>query len=95
VYLCMFRCGNIVLLRTRFLDMAKFSTVTPLSLLSSCKLSFPIVHRANEELDFTSRQGQTIFLFSKIPSLALETTKPLLNVYRGFFPGRKVVRMCS
>jgi hypothetical protein len=43
LYLWMFRCGNIVLLTTRFLDVAKFTTLTPLSLLSSCKLSFPII----------------------------------------------------
>jgi hypothetical protein len=27
----------------KFLDVAKFSTLTPLSLLISCKLSFPVV----------------------------------------------------
>jgi hypothetical protein len=27
----------------KFLDVAKFTTPTPLSLLKSCKLSFPIV----------------------------------------------------
>jgi hypothetical protein len=36
-------CGNIILLTVRFLDVAKFTTLTPLSLLISCKLSFPIV----------------------------------------------------
>jgi hypothetical protein len=39
----MLQCGNIVLLTIWFLDVAKFSTLTPLSLLTSCKLSFPIV----------------------------------------------------
>jgi hypothetical protein len=34
---------NIVLLTLRFLDVAKFTNLTPLSLLISCKLSFPIV----------------------------------------------------
>jgi hypothetical protein len=34
---------NIVLLTTTFFDVAKFTTLTPLSLLVSCKLSFPIV----------------------------------------------------
>jgi hypothetical protein len=33
----------IVLLTDRFLDVAKFITLTPLSLLISCKLSFPVV----------------------------------------------------
>jgi hypothetical protein len=32
-----------VLLTTKFLDVAKFTTLTPLSLLISCELSFPIV----------------------------------------------------
>jgi hypothetical protein len=32
-----------VLLTTKFLDVANFNTVTLLSLLISCKLSFPIV----------------------------------------------------
>jgi hypothetical protein len=32
-----------VLLITKFLDVAKFTTLTPLSLLISCQLSFPIV----------------------------------------------------
>jgi len=42
VYLWMFRCGNIVLLTTSFFDVAKFTILTPLSLLSWCRLSFPI-----------------------------------------------------
>jgi hypothetical protein len=32
-----------VLLTTKFLDVAKFTTLTPLSLLISCEVSFPIV----------------------------------------------------
>jgi hypothetical protein len=32
-----------VLLTTKFLDMVKITTLTPLSLLISCELSFPIV----------------------------------------------------
>jgi hypothetical protein len=32
-----------VLVTTKFLDVAKFTTLTPLSLLISCELSFPIV----------------------------------------------------
>jgi hypothetical protein len=39
----MLLCGNIVLLIIRFLDVAKFTTLTPLSLLISCKFSFPII----------------------------------------------------
>jgi hypothetical protein len=40
VHLWMFRCGNMVLLTTRFFDVAKFTTLTPLSLLSWCKLLY-------------------------------------------------------
>jgi len=43
VYLWMFRCGNIVLLRTRFVYVANFTILKPLSVLSWCKLSFSIV----------------------------------------------------
>jgi hypothetical protein len=43
VYLWMLRWGNMVLLTIKFLDVAKFTTLTPLSLLISCELSFPIV----------------------------------------------------
>jgi hypothetical protein len=39
----MSHCENVILLSLRFLDMAKFTTITPLSLLISCKLSFQIV----------------------------------------------------
>jgi hypothetical protein len=39
----MLRCENIVLLTVRFLDVAKVTTQTPLSLLISWKLSFPVV----------------------------------------------------
>jgi hypothetical protein len=37
------RCGNIILLTLMFLDVAKFTILTPLSLLILCKLSFIIV----------------------------------------------------
>jgi hypothetical protein len=43
VNLWLLRCRNIVLLAKRFLYMAKFTTLTPLSLPTLCKLSFPIV----------------------------------------------------
>jgi hypothetical protein len=32
-----------VLLTIRFLEVAKFTTLTPLSLLASCRLSLPII----------------------------------------------------
>jgi hypothetical protein len=37
------RCESIVILTLRFLDLANFTSLTPLPLLISCKLSFPIV----------------------------------------------------
>jgi hypothetical protein len=39
----MLRCANIVLLTIGLLDMAKFTTVTALSLVISCKHTFPVV----------------------------------------------------
>ena len=39
----MFRCKNIVLLKTRFFNVAEFTLLTPLSLLSCYRLSFPVV----------------------------------------------------
>jgi hypothetical protein len=39
----MLRCGNTVLLTMRFLDVEKFITLIPLSLLILCKFSLPIV----------------------------------------------------
>jgi hypothetical protein len=43
LYPWMLRCRNIVLLTLRFLDVAKFTKLTPLSLWISSKLSIPIV----------------------------------------------------
>jgi hypothetical protein len=43
VYLWMLRYGNIVLLTTRFFDVAKFAILTPLTLQSCRKLSLPFV----------------------------------------------------
>jgi hypothetical protein len=42
VNLWILRCGNI-LLRVRFFNVAKLTTLTPLSLLILCKVSFPVV----------------------------------------------------
>jgi hypothetical protein len=39
----MLQCGNTVLLTLRFLDVAKFTNQTPLSLLILCKPAFPVV----------------------------------------------------
>jgi hypothetical protein len=43
VYLWMFQCGSIVLLTNRFSDVEKFTTLKPLPLQFSCRLSFPLV----------------------------------------------------
>jgi hypothetical protein len=43
VYLRMLRCGNTVFLITRWFDVAKFTTLTPLSLLSWYQLLFFVV----------------------------------------------------
>jgi hypothetical protein len=42
-----------VLLTTKFLDVAKFTTLTPLSLLISCELSFPIAYKDTHALNET------------------------------------------
>jgi hypothetical protein len=62
------RSGNIVLLTVRFLDVAKFTTLTPLSLLISSKLSFPIV----------------ALKMSSLPTLALKSLKKFHTVFREF-----------
>jgi hypothetical protein len=54
--------GKILLSEMRFLDVAKFTTLTPLSLLISCKLSFQIVS----------------FEISSLPTLALKSPKKLI-----------------
>ena len=64
VYLWMFRCRNIVLL-TRHFDVAKFTILTPSSLLSWCRLLFPIV-------------GFKIF---SIPSFALKSPNRIFIWY--------------
>jgi len=43
VYLQMLWCQNTVLLTTTFFDVAKFTTLIPLSLQISCKLSYLII----------------------------------------------------
>jgi hypothetical protein len=43
VNLWMLRCGNIVLLTVRLSDVVKFTTLTALSLLTSCKLLSPVI----------------------------------------------------
>ena len=44
VCLWMSQCRNIVLCRTGFFDVAKFTILTQLSLISWCRLSFQILH---------------------------------------------------
>ena len=67
LYLWMFWCRNIVLLTTRFFGMAKCIILTLLSLLSWCRLSFPIV-------------GLTV---SSLPNLALKSPNRIFVWYLG------------
>jgi hypothetical protein len=59
-----------VLLTVRFLDMAEITTVTPLSLLISCKSSFPIVD----------------LKMSSLPILALKSHNRIFIWYLENFP---------
>jgi len=61
------RCGNIVLLTTRFFLCAKSNILTQLSLLSRCRLSFPIF---------------SLKIFS-LPSFALKCHKRVFIGYLG------------
>jgi hypothetical protein len=67
VYLWMLRCGNIVLLTLRCLDVAKFINLTPLALLISCELSFSIVG----------------LKMSSLPTLALKSPSRIFLWYLG------------
>jgi hypothetical protein len=52
-----------VLLTTKFLDVAKITTLTPLSLLISCELSFPIVGlKISSILTFALKSPNRIFV---------------------------------
>jgi hypothetical protein len=62
--------GNIVLLSLRFLDVAKFASLTPLSLLISCKLSLPIVS----------------LKMSSLPTLALKFSYGIFGIYQTHVP---------
>ena len=60
----MFRCWNIVLLTTKFFDVAKFTILKPLSLLSWCRLSFPIVGlKISSHPNFALNSHNTIFIW--------------------------------
>jgi hypothetical protein len=59
------RCGNIVLLTVRYFDVAKFTTLTALSLLISCKLSFPIVGLKMSSLPICDSNSSDINLIIK------------------------------
>jgi hypothetical protein len=60
--------GNFVLLTIRFLDVATFTTLTPISLIISCKLSFPIIGLKT----------------SSLITLALKSPKIIHTVFREF-----------
>jgi hypothetical protein len=60
----MLRSGNTVLLTTKVLDVAMFTTLTPLSLLISCDLSIPIVGLKISSLPtFTLKSPNKIFVW--------------------------------
>jgi hypothetical protein len=62
VYLWMMWCGNIVLMTVWLFHMAEF-TITPLSLLISCKFSFQIVGLKISSLHaFTLKTPKKVFL---------------------------------
>jgi hypothetical protein len=69
------RCGNIILLTVKFLDVANFITLAPLSLLISCKPSFPI---------FGLRM-------SSLPNLALKSYNKIFMWYLGNLPNTRSV----
>jgi hypothetical protein len=80
VNLLMLWCGNILLLTIRFFDVAKFYILTLISLLISCKHSFPIVDLKISSLStlalnvrnrcikyFSSKLNYNVTLFLRIP----------------------------
>jgi len=79
VYLWMFRWGNIVLLKTGFFDLVKFTILTSLSLLSWCRLSFQIVgFKILSFPNFAIKSPNRIFIWCwrklKKPALILHKT---------------------
>jgi hypothetical protein len=75
----MLRSGNIVLLTLRFLDVAKFTNLTPLSLLISCKLSFPLVSLKMSSLpDLWQYKA---FILSTHEELSSEVMPCICNLY--------------
>jgi hypothetical protein len=54
--------SEIILLIIRFLDVAKFATLSRLSLLISCKLSFPIVLKMSSLLTLPLKSPNKMFL---------------------------------
>jgi hypothetical protein len=67
VCLWMFRCGNIALLTTNFFYVANLTILTPLSLLTWCRLSFSIV-------------GLIVF---SLPTFALKSPNRIFIWYQG------------
>jgi hypothetical protein len=59
----MLRFGNLVLLIIRFFDLTKFTTLTLLSLLISCKLSFLIDGLKMSSLSTLTLKSPTTFLY--------------------------------
>jgi hypothetical protein len=62
MYLWMLRFGNIVCLTVGLLDVAKFTSLTPLKLLISCKLLLAII-----SLEMSSLPLWHLNLITKLP----------------------------
>jgi hypothetical protein len=63
MYLCMLRCGNVVLLTIRFYDLAHFTTPIPLSSLIPFYLLFQIVGlKISPVPNFVLKSANNIFM---------------------------------
>ena len=101
VYLWMFRWGNIVLLTTRFCDVAKLTSLTPLSLLSWWRLSCPIVGLKLFSLPtFALQSPSNIFIwYTATETLEIKHSSPSLQIWHAPYvyfqnSGRFAVRVC-
>ena len=64
LYLRMSVYGDIGLLRSRSFDVSEFTILTPLSLLTWCRLSFPIVGwKINSLPNFALKSRNTMFIW--------------------------------
>jgi hypothetical protein len=60
----MSQCGNVVFLKIRFFEVAKFTTLTLLPLLASCRLLLPITGLKMSSLPtFALKSPHKIFIW--------------------------------